>query len=112
MTPDLFSWRPETLRDAGMTQASEAQESKDPGWRVRAYAAIHLVAAAQDSVHVDDIRAVFREPPLHPNAWGAVWMRAIRAGIISHSGRVRPCRSDPRKHAHQYPVYDSLVYSR
>jgi hypothetical protein len=113
VSEDLFSWADNTtgaaLRDAGMTTAAQAQERVAPGWAERAYQAIIAVARQRASVHVDDVLQVFREPPQHPNAWGAVWQKAIREGVITRSGIVRETR-DRRKHRHQYPVYLSALY--
>ena len=99
------------LRDAGMSQASEAQEDETPGWHGRAYAAICTVARQQSQVHVDDVLMIFREQPRHFNAWGAVWMQAIRDGVIARTGTIRPCEFDPLKHKHNYPVYRSLLFN-
>lgn len=110
MTLDLFNWAEATaLRDAGMAVASAAQERDDPGWAHRAYMAIVWVANRQATVHVDDVLLHFCDQPEHPNAWGAVWQRAIRDGVIRRTGTVRESR-DPRKHRHQYPVYASLIF--
>jgi hypothetical protein len=109
---DLFDWREgAALRDRGMALAEAAQERKAPGWSDRAYAAIDHVAHAQPTVHIDPVRQVFREePPTHPRAWGAVWTRAIKAGLIEPTGMVSKT-TDPRKHGHPCPVYRSLVYN-
>ena len=96
-------------RDAGMSLATAAQDSIDPEWSDLAYAAIVNVARCQSEVHVDDVLRTFNRKPDHPNSWGAVWMKAIRNRIIKHSGSVRPCTVDPAKHAHQYPLYRSLI---
>jgi hypothetical protein len=107
---DLFSWsKGAALRDAGMAIASAAQERAAPGWADRAYAAIVAVALAQDTVHVDDVRLIFKEAPSHPNAWGAVWTRAIKDGVIAATGTIRRT-TDPRKHRHSYPIYRSLIF--
>jgi hypothetical protein len=60
-------------------------------------------------VHVDDVLAIFGEAPAHPNAWGAVWARAIRDGVIRRGSLVRESRA-PRKHRHCYPVYVSCRF--
>jgi hypothetical protein len=97
------------LRDAGMAVASDAQERTAPGWAERAYQAIAHAARTQSSVHVDDVLAIFPERPDHPNAWGSVWTKALRAGVISRTGRTRET-NDRRKHRHQYPIYRSETY--
>lgn len=95
------------LRDAGLAEA----EAHAPKFSARAYAAIADLARRSPTLHIDDV-ILFTdvgEAP-HPNAWGAVWMKAIRAGLIARTAEVRPCRHDPKKHGHQYPVYRSLVW--
>ena len=108
---DLFAWSEgAALRDRGMAIAEAAQERDAPGWSDRAYAAIDHVSHAQPTVHRDDVRRVFpEEAPSHPRAWGAVWTRAVRAGLIEPMGMVRKT-TDPRDHCHPCPVYRSLVY--
>lgn len=98
----------ERRRDRGMALAAEAQHRKRRDWSDRAYAAIHAIAARQDTVFVDDVLGEFASMPEHPNAWGHVWQRAIRDGLIAQSGRIR-ASADPKKHKHQYPVYRSLI---
>jgi hypothetical protein len=108
---DLFS-KAIDARDAGIEKAFEAQDRKDPAWVERAYNAIVEIAKRSETVHVDDVLSTFSNPPRHPNSWGAVWMRAIRNGVIARTGTARPCTIDPKKHAHNYPVYRSLVLER
>jgi hypothetical protein len=111
MPDDLFAWADgAALRDTGMAAASEAQERDAPGWADRAYHAITIVARMRPEVHVDDVLAIFREQPAHPNAWGSVWQRAVRDGVISRTGRLRETQ-DRRKHRHQYPVYRSEIFA-
>lgn len=108
---DLFDHADQAaqLRDAGMGRATDAQESKQPGWSDLAFAVIVMIARRQPEMHVDDVLSDFPMRPQHFNAWGQVWRRAIMAGVIRNSGRVRPC-ADVRKHRHQSPIYTSLVY--
>jgi hypothetical protein len=98
------------LRDAGMQLAVQAQDGKCPEWSELAYAAIVRIAERQEEVHVDDLRREFRLKPDHPNAFGWPWQRAVRDGVLVHSGRMRPS-ADPKKHRHQYPVYFSNLFS-
>lgn len=96
-----------SLRDTGMARAQQAQ---GPEWSELAYAAIERVARRQVHVHVDHVLSEDIPEPHSPNAWGAVWMRAIRNGVIQRSNQVRPCTVHKRKHAHLYPVYLSLIH--
>jgi hypothetical protein len=98
-------------RNRGMGHAADAEDREQPEFAEAAYAAIRTVAEKQDTVHVDDVLPLCAVKPNHPNASGAVWMRAIRERIIEHSGMVRPCRTDAKKNAHRYPVYRSLIRS-
>ena len=99
----------ERLRDRGMARAADAQDRAVIGWSELAYLAILNVARMQETVHTDDVRAIFPHEPDHPNAFGAVWLRAIRDGVIERTGTVR-ASTDPRKHSHQYPIYRSLTF--
>lgn len=106
---DLFDFA-KSRRDRGMGLASAAEDRAQPEFAEIAYSTIETVARRQREVHVDDILVACTVQPEHPNAWGAVWMRAIRNGVIEHSGSVRPCRKDGKKNAHRYPVYRSRLW--
>jgi hypothetical protein len=97
-------------RDAGMALAELAETMVQPDFSAEAYAAICHVARRQSEVHVDDILRFCKVKPSHSNAWGAVWLRAIKDGVILRTGTVKPCLSDPLKHKHNYPVYRSGVF--
>lgn len=104
---DLFAHADaKALRDGGLVIV----EAHGPGFAAAAYEAIQSIAASQASVHIDDVLACGLPQPHHPNAWGAVWMRAIRAGLIERTDETRACTRDPKKHAHRYPVYRSLAF--
>ena len=96
------------LKLAGMDRASQGS---DPVWREYAYVTLLEVAAQQKTVHVDDLHAVIEWHPANPNAWGAVWQKAIRRGVLAKTGLYRPTRL-PGKHAHEYPCYTSLIYGQ
>src|SRR5262245_25203965 len=93
-------------RDAGMELAADAE---GPDFAFAAFDAICRVAARQELLFVDDILSECAIRPQHHNAWGAVWMRAIREKIIENIG-ITKHSSDPLKHAHRYPIYRSLIY--
>lgn len=99
------------LRDRGMSLAELAQDAASPCWSERAYEALVAVARMSPVVHVDQVLAAFDDKPVSHNAWGSVWMRAIKAKVIVHSGRVMPSR-DVAKHRHNSPIYTSLIYGR
>ena len=93
-------------RDAGMALAV----AQSPHFAAVAYAAIVTVAKRQATVHVDDVLAECSARPHSANAWGSVWLRAIRSGVIVRSGKLQHCRVDRGKHAHAYPVYRSKLF--
>ncbi len=94
------------LRDDGMKRAAE----HSPRFADAAYAAIERIARRQLVLFTDDLTAELGDvKPQHPNAFGAVWMKAIRAGLIQRTAETR-ASADPAKHAHQYPIYFSLVF--
>ena len=95
-------------RDSGMAQAAEAQGTQ---WGEYAYRLLEELAAELPEVHTDDLARVIEWHPAHFNAYGAVWSRAIRSGLLTRTGRLRPSKQ-PGKNAHEYPVYRSLVYRK
>jgi hypothetical protein len=97
-------------RDIGMIEAEFAEALVNPDFAEVAYAAICHVARRQAEIHVDDVLRFCKVKPSHSNAWGSVWQRAIRDGVLLRTGTVKPCLSDPLKHKHQYPVYRSGVF--
>lgn len=105
---DLFE-HAQIRRDRGMGLAADAEDREQPEFSEAAYQAIRTIAARQSTVHVDDVLRECLLRPHHYNAWGAVWLRAIRECLIVHSGQVRPCTVDAKKNAHRYPIYRSLV---
>jgi len=99
-------------RDVGMVTAEFAEALTGSNFSEVAYAAICHVARRQCEVHVDDILRYIKIKPAHFNAWGGVWRRAIKDGVLlkAPNDPHRPCLSDPAKHAHSYRVYQSGVF--
>lgn len=93
------------LRDDGMSEAVDAEGNQ---WASMAYKVMCLIAKTQPTVHVDDVIGAVGQPD-HPNAWGSVWMRAIKNGVLQRTSETRQT-ADPLKHAHRYPVYASNLY--
>lgn len=105
---DLFAFaEAQASRDAGTAQAA----GNAPVFSAHALAVIESIARRQSEVHVDDVLLAGVPVPAHPNAWGAVWLSAIRKGFILRTATPRPCKTDRKKHAHQYPVYASLIFA-
>lgn len=88
------------LRDAGVSSVS----GHTPGeWRSAADRAIVELANKRDPFTAEDVRAVVGDPPNHPNAMGARFLDAARAGIIRQVGRQLPAR--PSRHASSVGVW-------
>lgn len=98
-------------RDAGMALAELAQVMENPDFSTEALNAIRRVARRQETLFVDDVLAECKVKPSHPNAWGMVWVRAIKERVIIATNQVKHSR-DPAKHRHAYRVYRSLQYRR
>mgnify|MGYP001579306663 CR=1 FL=1 len=79
-------------------------------WKDRALNAIKTVANNQSTVHVDDVLAIFNEPPFHPNHWGVVWKVAIKENIIQPTSEYKHS-TVPIKHKRRVRVYASLCTS-
>jgi hypothetical protein len=95
------------FRDFGASLAAAAQEKDMPGWAEKAFGVIVELSSRYPEIHTDDVSPRVPEPA-HFNAWGAVWLRAIRERVIERTGRYRKS-TDPKKHSHVYPVYRSLI---
>ena len=82
-------------------------------WRQRALARIVRLAEQHRTFTADEVREACSdiEPPHHPNVWGAVMHKAIRAGIIRRTGELR--RSTRKAaHSHSNPVWESLLWNQ
>lgn len=88
------------LRDAGAAQV-EANTPDD--WNAAADHAIGWLARSGREFTVDDVRARVGPPPGHPNAMGARFLAARRAGLIAEVGYARSGRADA--HARRVMVY-------
>lgn len=96
-------------RVQGMLSASSAEERDNPGFVARALDAIWYAATSNKFVHVDTVAAIFPERPLHPNAWGSIWTKAVKLGWIERTSFSHKAAIDAGKHAHIYPVYVSRI---
>jgi hypothetical protein len=107
----------EQARDVGMALASAAQKRKSSPWVDAAFQAIKCIAITQATVHVDDVAQAISgwlPEPEHANAWGSVWRKALRHGLIARTGEVKGAGTSfpahAHKHARAYPIYRSLIF--
>ena len=115
MTGDLFDHakhmeRARRLRDTGMAVALDHAEVTTPDWADMAYAFLVEFAQQHPTFISEDVSgaskvAGFPQPPTD-RAWGAVYLRASKAGVIVQDGTGRSAR----RHASICPKWRSLVY--
>jgi hypothetical protein len=105
---DLFEAA--AARDLGMLRAAKHAEATHMGWNDRAYAFLEAYARQHKDFISEDVsdaskQVDFPQPPTD-RAWGSVYRKAIKDGLIIQigSGRSR------RRHASICPRWGSLVY--
>lgn len=98
-------------RDAGMAAAAEHADRVSSGWSDDAYAflvdfARHNACFISEDVS-DASKGVhtFVQPPTD-RAWGTVYRRAVREGVIEQDG----CGRSRRRHASICPLWSSLIF--
>lgn len=74
-------------------------------WKDAAYAFLTEYLRAHDEMFVDDLWAAGLPQTREDRALGAVFQRAVRAGLMRKSGRFR---ASVRSHATEKPVWESL----
>ena len=77
------------LRDAGI---SSVDAHTPRWWKDACDRAIHTLAARGVEFTAEDVRAVVGDPPNHPNAMGARFLAACKAGVIVKQGYKNPAR--------------------
>lgn len=108
---DLFTYtQARGAADCGMARALDTAERDNPDFGDHALEILTRLAATQQTVHIDDFLTATSLRPSSPNAMGAIWQRAAKRRIIERTGFTKPCETDVKKHAHQYPVYKSLIF--
>jgi hypothetical protein len=107
---DFFTAR--SLRNHGMQQAIDHAQDLCFDWPERAYAFLEQFARANPEFISEDVSDAsksvtgFPQPP-SDRAWGSVYVKAARAGLIEQCGAGR----SRRRHASICPKWRSLVYA-
>lgn len=103
---DIFSTTPEPLspKDAGIQKAVDHANQVHPSWSDRAYEfLLDYAASISGSFMAEEVRnasaGIIPEPPSR-RAWGAVIIRAARAGVIRNIGY----RKVSNERAHSTPA--------
>ena len=80
----------ELLKEFGIAAVSK---STPEDWRESCDKAIAELAATGRAFTADDIRRLVGDPPNHPNAMGARFVAAAKAGILRKVGYQSPLRA-------------------
>jgi hypothetical protein len=106
---DLFQ-HAEAERDFGMLRAARHAEETHLHWNDRAYAFLVEFAKRNASFISEDVsdaskKVDFPQPPTD-RAWGSIYRKALKNGVIIQTGSGR----SRRRHASICPRWGSLVY--
>lgn len=97
-------------RDAGMQQALDHATDVNPEWPERAYAFLVEFAKAHSEFISEDVsdasRAASMPQPPTDRAWGAIYRKAIKLGVIIQNGSGR----SRRRHNSICPKWASQIY--
>lgn len=91
------------LRDGGVDRVS-ANTPDD--WKFACDTAIARFAATLKPFTAEDVRAIVGDPPNHPNAMGARFLIAARAGMLEKLGYKNPAR--PSSHSSVIAVWRGI----
>lgn len=110
MTDQLTITHARQLRDEGMARAGDHAERVTPQWLDTAYAFLLNFATTHQTFISEDVSDASKvwgmvQPPTD-RAWGSVYVRAVKAGIIVQDGAGR----SRRRHASICPMWRSLVF--
>jgi hypothetical protein len=100
----------EKLRDLGMDRARKANDRDDPHWRTDTLKLLKRAADDNEYVDPDLLRKLGAREPLHPNAWGSIWKKGVKEGLIKEAPNMRRKSERPPAHAKKMTVYKSLQY--
>jgi hypothetical protein len=95
---------------AGMAAAIEHADRSDPGWSSRAYSLLCRYAETHEFFISEDVsdhsKSIGMSQPPTDRAWGPLYRRAQRDGVIVQDGSGR----SRRRHASICPRWRSLVF--
>ena len=109
-TPTMEAAR--AARDQGMALALDKAEREHEGWSsialnfLRKYAAENAEFPGYFVTMASGLDPEFPQPG-NEKAWGSVWRKAAKLGIVRDSGKTMP---HPKRHACKAIVWKSLLY--
>lgn len=90
----------ESLKEMGMSSVLASADAANFNWTDYALSLLEYFAKSVRQFSSDEFRAHFvnhlPEPP-HPNAFGALFNRAAKAGIIRHVGYIKSVRASAHR---------------
>ena len=96
--------------DLGMARALTATMAADPEWADRAFAHLEQYAREHEAFISEDVSDASRDAgmpqPRTDRAWGAIYRRAAKAGVIVQDGSGR----SRRRHGSICPRWRSLIF--
>lgn len=119
MQPDLFTEPaprdPRYERDIGMERAVDHADRVVGEWSDRALALIVEYAKRHAEFAIEDVRLRaesegFPAPP-HKRAWGSPTRKAVVAGVLEKTGRMRSS-TDPAGHVQNKALWSSRLIGR
>lgn len=98
---------PRAAAIAGMTLAADHAEAVSPEWKERAYRALRQYAMTRQRFTAYDFRhAGLIVSPTTDKAFGPIFLKAARAGLIQRVGY----DPHPERHGSPTPVWASQIY--
>lgn len=95
-------------RDNGMRRALEHAEREHDGWKHEAYEALVAYARTHREFTSEQFRAdTGMQSPTTPKAFGAVFQRAARAGVITKRGFAIA----KERHLSPCPLWESQIFA-
>lgn len=108
---DLFHYAEEQAQ-RGMAQALDHADEVYGGWSEIAYDFLVRFARTRSEAFIsEDVSGASKEDPTFPQpptdrAWGSVYLRAAKSGVIVRAGTGK----SRRRHASICPAWKSLIY--
>lgn len=103
----------EQAASAGMGQAIDHADRVSPGWSDLAYDYLIVYCLTHSEFKSEDVSGSTKGDPFFPQpptdrAWGAIYRRALKDGVIAHNGTAR----SELRHNTICPYWRSLILGK